>query len=198
MKSPTPKTLRGKIVWFVLKNLPGLFFILILFGAALVIGQQVNKQKVVREKELKNATAAEAPLTNVVVLELNPTVLRDKISLPGLIEPWAKLSLMAKLAGSIEDIVVQEGDHVEANAFIFSLQTKNVFVFDAYSLLVGEDGKIHPQYSLDLLHLNQEGYRVLNQELERFIANLSVDDTSHPINKSELLEGHGEKFDKTL
>ncbi|MCI5141536.1 MAG: efflux RND transporter periplasmic adaptor subunit, partial [Candidatus Electrothrix sp. ATG1] len=125
MKSPTPKTLRGKIVWFVLKNLPGLFFILILFGAALVIGQQVNKQKVVREKELKNATAAEAPLTNVVVLELNPTVLRDKISLPGLIEPWAKLSLMAKLAGSIEDIVVQEGDHVQQGQLIARIESKD-------------------------------------------------------------------------
>lgn len=64
---------------------------------------------------------------------------------------------------------------VEANAFISSLQAPNIFVFDAYSILVGKDGKIRPQYSRDLLHLNQEGYRVLNRELEQFFANLSVD-----------------------
>ncbi|MCI5125861.1 MAG: hypothetical protein D3925_15670, partial [Candidatus Electrothrix sp. AR5] len=81
MNSPNPKTLRGKIVWFVLKNLPGLFFILILLGAALLIGQRVGEQKAAREEELKNSTAVEAPPTNVVALELNPTVLRDKITL---------------------------------------------------------------------------------------------------------------------
>ncbi|MCI5208693.1 MAG: efflux RND transporter periplasmic adaptor subunit [Candidatus Electrothrix sp. ATG2] len=125
MKSPNPKTLRGKIVWFALKNLPGLFFILILLGAALVIGQRVNEQKAIREKELKNSTAAEAPPTNVVVLELSPMVLRDKISLPGLIEPWAKLSLMAKIGGSIEKIVVQEGDHVQQGQLIARIENKD-------------------------------------------------------------------------
>ena len=94
-----------------------------------------------------------------------------------------RVPLQRKLFWS-EDV---EDAIVEANAFISSLQTKNVFVFDAYSLLVGEDGKIHPQYSRDLLHLNQKGYRVLNQELERFIANLSVDETvSHPMNTSSI------------
>ncbi len=67
---------------------------------------------------------------------------------------------------------------VEANAFISSLQAPNIFVFDAYSILVGKDGKIRPQYSQDLLHLNQEGYRALNRELEQFFANLLVDDTA--------------------
>jgi membrane fusion protein (multidrug efflux system) len=122
MRHPEPKTLRGRIVWFFLKNLPGFFFILALFGLALVIGQRVADQKAAREEELKNAAAVESPPVNVVTLELRPTVLQDKISLPGLVEPWTKLDLMTKLGGSIEEIFVQEGDHVEKGQLIARLE----------------------------------------------------------------------------
>ncbi|MCI5166548.1 MAG: efflux RND transporter periplasmic adaptor subunit [Candidatus Electrothrix sp. GM3_4] len=125
MNSPNPKTLRGKIVWFVLKNLPGLFFILILLGAALMIGQRVTEQRKAHEEELKNATAVENPPTNVVTLELRPTVLRDKISLPGLIEPWTKLELMSKIGGSIEELFVKEGDHVKQGQLIARIENED-------------------------------------------------------------------------
>ena len=125
MNSPKPKTLRGKIVWFVLKNLPGLFFILILLGAALLIGQRVADQKAAHEEELKNATAVENPPTNVVALELRPTILRDKITLPGIVEPWTKLALMSKIGGSIEEFFIQEGDHVKQGQLIARLESKD-------------------------------------------------------------------------
>ena len=64
MNAPKPKTLRGKIVWFILKNLPGLLFILLLIGAALFIGQRVDEQKTAHVEELKNSAATEAPPTN--------------------------------------------------------------------------------------------------------------------------------------
>ncbi|WP_446009281.1 SGNH/GDSL hydrolase family protein [Candidatus Electrothrix sp.] len=85
--------------------------------------------------------------------------------------PVGKVPLARKLFWSkdVEDAIV------ETNAFISSLQAPNILIFDAYSILVGEDGKIRPQYSQDLLHLNQEGYKVLNQKLGQFITNLSVD-----------------------
>ncbi|CAK8717626.1 RND family efflux transporter, MFP subunit [Candidatus Electrothrix aarhusensis] len=125
MNPPNPKTLRGKIVWFVLKNLPGLLFILILLGAALIIGQRVTDQKAAHEEELKNATAVENPPTNVVTLELRPAVLRDKISLPGLIEPWTKLALMSKIGGSIEELFVKEGDHVQQGQLIARIENED-------------------------------------------------------------------------
>jgi membrane fusion protein (multidrug efflux system) len=125
MNSPKPKTLRGKIVWFVLKNLPGLFFILILLGAALMIGQRVADQKAAHEEELKNAAVVENPPTNVVALELRPTILRDKITLPGIVEPWRKLALMSKIGGSIEEFFIQEGDHVKQGQLIARLENED-------------------------------------------------------------------------
>jgi lysophospholipase L1-like esterase len=88
--------------------------------------------------------------------------------------PVGKVPLARKLFWS-KDV---ENAIVETNAFISSLQAPNILIFDAYSILVNEDGKIRPQYSRDLLHLNQEGYKLLNQELERFMVSLSVDNTS--------------------
>lgn len=52
----------------------------------------------------------------------------------------------------------------EVNAFIHTLKGESVLVFDAFSLLVGEGGRIRPEYSRDLLHLNAVGYERLNEE----------------------------------
>jgi lysophospholipase L1-like esterase len=60
----------------------------------------------------------------------------------------------------------------EGNDYIRSLEGEAVIVFDAYSVLVGEDGKIKPEYSRDLLHLNVAGYERLNGELVKILGGL--------------------------
>ncbi len=125
MKSPQPKTLREKSIWFFLKNLPGLLFILLLAGTAFQVGERVSEQKKARAEELKNSTAEAVPPTNVVTLELQPTTLQDKISLPGLIEPWTKLALMSKIGGTIEELAVQEGAYVKKGQLIARIESKD-------------------------------------------------------------------------
>ena len=56
------------------------------------------------------------------------------------------------------------------NDFIRAQQGERVKVYDAYSLLLGEPQKITPAYSRDLLHLNDEGYALLNQHLLPLLA----------------------------
>lgn len=61
----------------------------------------------------------------------------------------------------------------EVNAHIRALSTtEGVYVFDSYALLVKSDGKIEPEYSLDLLHLNAAGYERLNEALIDFLTDL--------------------------
>ncbi len=116
--------MRAKIVRFLLYNLPGLLFILLLAFVAMRVNEQVKAKKAVLEEELRNATAAEVPPVNVVTLELRPAPLRDKISLPGVIEAWRSLQLMAKVAGSVEEIFVKEGDQVRQGQLVARLETK--------------------------------------------------------------------------
>lgn len=60
----------------------------------------------------------------------------------------------------------------EVNTFIYSLRGENVLVFDAFSLLAGDDGAIRPEYSRDLLHVNTAGYERLNAGLAAILDNL--------------------------
>jgi membrane fusion protein (multidrug efflux system) len=204
MNPPEPKSARGKIVRFVLYNLPGLLFILLLVGLALFVNKRIAEKKagleaelgltstenvfnlqleptglwdrikhpdkapswenlklvtnndggieklVVKEgeemitgqlvarikgKEYRIAGIVEeefnAPLSsetqpvNVVTLTLQPTVLRDKINLPGVIEPWTRMDLMAKIGGSIEEVLVKEGEQVRQGQLIARIESKD-------------------------------------------------------------------------
>lgn len=60
----------------------------------------------------------------------------------------------------------------DVNEFIHTLRSKNVLIFDAHTLLAGKDGKIRPEYSRDLLHLNTTGYKHLNAELATILKKL--------------------------
>jgi hypothetical protein len=44
---------------------------------------------------------------------------------------------------------------------------------DTVPVLANEAGKVRPEYSFDLLHLNEAGYAALNMELERLLTTLS-------------------------
>jgi membrane fusion protein (multidrug efflux system) len=63
-------------------------------------------------------SSREKPPVNVVTLTLSPTTITDRINLPGVVEPWTRLSLMAKLNGSITKVLVKEGDHVNKGDLI--------------------------------------------------------------------------------
>jgi len=58
----------------------------------------------------------------------------------------------------------------EVNSYIQNLSAQEgVHVLDTFSLLQGEPDLIRPAYSRDLLHLNAQGYEVLNQALTEWL-----------------------------
>ncbi|MDX2096662.1 MAG: GDSL-type esterase/lipase family protein [Leptolyngbyaceae cyanobacterium bins.59] len=57
----------------------------------------------------------------------------------------------------------------EVNAYIATLTDHKTLVFDAFSILANPQGVMLPKYRADELHLNEQGYEVLNQELVQFI-----------------------------
>jgi membrane fusion protein (multidrug efflux system) len=125
MNHPEPKTLWGKLVWFVLSSLPGLLVIAGLAVLVLLIGQKVSVKKEQIAAELKAAAKTETPAVNVVTLQLQPSVLRDKINLPGAVEAWDSLQLMAKVAGSIEEVLVVKGQQVAKGQLIARIESRD-------------------------------------------------------------------------
>lgn len=125
MNPPEAKTMRAKTVRFLLYNLPGLLFIAALAFAAMLVGEQIKTEKARLEEELRSATAAEAPPVNVVALELRPARLRDKISLSGAVEAWESIQLMPKIGGSIEEVLVKEGDTVRKGQLVAKIESRD-------------------------------------------------------------------------
>jgi len=64
-------------------------------------------------EEKAAAISQEKPPVNVVTLVLSPTSIQDRINLPGSIEPWTHLKLLAKTRGTVTEVLVTEGDTVK-------------------------------------------------------------------------------------
>jgi hypothetical protein len=69
---------------------------------------------------------------------------------------------------------------LEVNAYLSSLKAKNILILDAYSLLA-EKGQVKSNYVRDTLHLNERGYKVLNQELTNILSTQLVNSHFAPV-----------------
>lgn len=65
---------------------------------------------------------------------------------------------------------------VDVNLFLQTLANDHVIIFDSAALLSDAAGRLRPEYSYDLLHLNQNGYAALNIKLRSFLAERKFED----------------------
>lgn len=114
MQKPSPPAGRTeKILYHLWNNLPRLvllLMILLIAGLAVAIINEKAALTAAKEKEIKE----EKPPVNVVVLQLQPTTITDRINLPGTIFPWTDLTLQAKVGGTVKEIAAREGMRVAA------------------------------------------------------------------------------------
>lgn len=108
-----PDTARGKFVFFIWNNMPR-FVLLGMIGLIifLFVGP-IKQQKAFLAESKASAVSQEKPPINAITFTLSPTTITDRINLPGSVEPWTRLKLMAKLNGTINEIMVKEGDRVK-------------------------------------------------------------------------------------
>ena len=107
-----PTTARGKAVYFLWNNMPR-FVLLLLIALIGVLFWALQKESELIAANKADAVQQEKPPVNTVTLELTPGTISDRINLPGNIEPWTNLQLLAKISGTIEEVFVTEGDHVK-------------------------------------------------------------------------------------
>lgn len=107
-----PQKTRGKIVYFIWNNMPR-FVLLLLIALICVLFWAVQKESELIAANKASAEQQEKPPVNTVTLQLSPGTISDRINLPGNIEPWTDLGLLAKIRGTIEEVFVTEGDTVQ-------------------------------------------------------------------------------------
>ncbi|MFC1843363.1 efflux RND transporter periplasmic adaptor subunit [Thermodesulfobacteriota bacterium] len=100
-----------------------LLVLLVLILIAVGLGARVKNEKSRLLEEKSNAVIQERPPVNVVEQELIPGVMRDRMNLPGIVEPWENLAILAEVRGQVEEILVEEGSHVKQGDLIARLDT---------------------------------------------------------------------------
>lgn len=103
---------RAATLLFLWRHLPRLVLLCLILFIVLLAGG-INREKDRLEKEKAAGQAETARPVNVVLLELQPAPIEDAVNLPGVLEPWTSLELMAKVHGSISEVLVQEGSVVQ-------------------------------------------------------------------------------------
>jgi lysophospholipase L1-like esterase len=62
---------------------------------------------------------------------------------------------------------------IEVNDYIPTLADEDVLIFDAAALLSDQSNQVKAEYQTDFLHLNNLGYLVLNEGLQRFLLEIN-------------------------
>ncbi len=120
----SPETSRAKIVYFVWRNLPR-FVLLLMMALIIVLFGVIKKEKELIAAEKAAQISRERPPVNTVLFQLEPGSINDRINLPGSIEPWTKLELLAKVAGSITEVTVTEGDNVKEGDILARIEAND-------------------------------------------------------------------------
>jgi membrane fusion protein (multidrug efflux system) len=100
-----------------------LLVLLVLILIAVGLGAKVKNEQARLLEEKRNAVLPERPAVNVVEQELVPGIMRDRINLPGMVESWEKLDILAEVRGQIKEVLVEEGSHVKQGDVIVRLDT---------------------------------------------------------------------------
>jgi len=107
-----PRSTRARIVFFVWNNLPRILLLAVIV-VMVVLAVVIKDKSALIAADKAAGMKQERPPVNVMTLLLQPTVIRDRINLPGSIEAWTTLSLLAKLNGTVAEILAREGQVVK-------------------------------------------------------------------------------------
>ncbi len=102
---------KKKVLYFIFRNLPRLVLLCLVLLIFSLVGTIGNAKKQL-DIEKASTQGIERKLVNTILLELQPEQIKDAINLPGTIEPWTSLTLMAKVSGAISEVLVQEGSAI--------------------------------------------------------------------------------------
>lgn len=106
-----PRSTRAKIIFFIWNNLPRIA-LLVMVALVFILAMAIKKESASIASSKASGIKPERPPVNAVTLLLQPATIHDRINLPGSIEAWTTLSLLSKLNGTVNEILVREGQKV--------------------------------------------------------------------------------------
>ncbi len=112
-----------KLIFKRMSAVLSLLFLFVLIGVIIGLSGTIKAEKQRMTDEKIGAISTERAPVNVVLLDVAPTTIYDRINLPGVIEPWEKLSVLAKIHGTVVKVEVNEGETVTKGQVIARIDT---------------------------------------------------------------------------
>ncbi len=119
-----PASSRDKLLRRIWGMLPSLFLLLLIVIVAVLFTQIKNEKNRIKAEKLASLHE-ERPPVNVVVLDISPLPIRDRIDLPAQVEPWVELNILSEVPGKVLRLMVSEGDFVTKGDPIALLDTRD-------------------------------------------------------------------------
>jgi len=87
--------------------------------------QNVQEKNEHLEAEKAAQLKKEQPAINVVTLSLQPELIRDRISFPGIVKAWVKMDVLSEVQGRVLDLYIKEGDTVKKGQLLAKLDKRD-------------------------------------------------------------------------
>ena len=116
--------LKNKAVKRIWKMLPALSLILLII-IIVVMSARISSESKRIEAEKLATLHKERPPVNVVVLDIMPSSIYDRIDLPAQVEPWVELKIMSEVSGRAVKVAVKEGGRVNKGDLIAQLDSRD-------------------------------------------------------------------------
>lgn len=104
--------------------LPAMFLIMLIVVIVMLFGRIKSESEILEAKKKAELRQKQQDV-NVVTLVLVPAPIRDRINLPGIVEPWVKLEVLAEVSGKVNKKAVDEGDSVQKGDVIATLDSRD-------------------------------------------------------------------------
>jgi len=171
---PSPQQPQRGLLYFLWNNAPRFVLLLLILGTVALVFE-IGDKKETLEKEKAAEVKEEKPPVNVVTMKLVPATITDRLNLPGTVEPWTDLSLLAKIGGTITELMVKEGDHVKTGDIIARIEQ------DDYKIAVQR-----AQAAYDLARIDFERDQKMYKRGATPIASLDTNRTKMETAKADL------------
>jgi membrane fusion protein (multidrug efflux system) len=117
-------TSKEKVLRRIWRMVPGIV-LLLLIVLIINMGYRIKSENERIRAEKLEALHKERPPVNVVVLDVNPMTIRDRLSLPAQVEPWVELTVFAEVSGRVVQVLRSEGEYVRKGDIIALLDSRD-------------------------------------------------------------------------
>lgn len=110
--SEPEKTIKTRIKKMVLKSLPLIIVVLLILLVTVPLYFTIDAKQIALKVQQSQEKTSQKALTNVITMEIVPSLIQEKISLPGMAKPWISLEVVSEVTGKIIHKQVNEGQRV--------------------------------------------------------------------------------------